>query len=130
MHQLLPLKTVEDATDGSRSAGFGASRFALRGPRLVSIRGSPRATTAGAIAIPEVKPWRDFFARVSEVPADQFCTWAIESTTTSPALRTAFLRRGPWAYAHADRTKAETADLRLNSLHELAELIASTPNVR
>jgi HAD superfamily hydrolase (TIGR01509 family) len=36
-------------------------------------------------------------------------------------MRTAFLRRGPWGYLHAQRPEVAMADLRLESLAELAE---------
>ena len=42
-------------------------------------------------------------------------------------MRTAFIRRGPWGYLHAQRPDADLADLRLESLRELEDLIAAGP---
>jgi len=38
-------------------------------------------------------------------------------------LRTAFLRRGPWGYLHAQRPDAALADVRVDSLRELTALL-------
>lgn len=40
-------------------------------------------------------------------------------------MHTAFIRRGPWGHIHALKEEAVLADLRVNSLHELATLFAS-----
>jgi len=39
-------------------------------------------------------------------------------------MRTAFLRRGPWGFIHGQRPEAALADLRLESLSELAHVLA------
>lgn len=43
----------------------------------------------------------------------------------SAGMRTAFLRRGPWGFVQARRPQAALADLRLDSLLSLEELIAT-----
>jgi FMN phosphatase YigB (HAD superfamily) len=43
-------------------------------------------------------------------------------------LRTAFVRRGPWGYVHALKPEAALADLRVDSLSELAALFTSDGN--
>lgn len=45
-------------------------------------------------------------------------------------LRTAFIRRGPWGYIHAERPEAAVADIRLDSLDELTRMLAERPRVR
>lgn len=45
-------------------------------------------------------------------------------------LRTAFVRRGPWGFAHSLLAEVKAADLRLDSLSELEELIASAAATR
>lgn len=41
-------------------------------------------------------------------------------------LRTALIRRGPWGYLHSVLVEAKHADLRLNSLTELAAVLPGT----
>ena len=41
-------------------------------------------------------------------------------------MRTVFVRRGPWGYVHALKSDAALADLRVDSLRELAALFTST----
>lgn len=38
-------------------------------------------------------------------------------------MRTAFVRRGPWGYLHAERPEADLADLRLDDLEDLTEAL-------
>ena len=40
-------------------------------------------------------------------------------------MRTVFIRRGPWGYLHALKDEAALADLRVDSLHELAILLGA-----
>ena len=42
-------------------------------------------------------------------------------------MRTAFLRRGPWGHVHALRPQAALADVRVDSLGELVELLPARP---
>lgn len=43
-------------------------------------------------------------------------------------MRTAFLRRGPWGYIHAQLPQAALADVQVNSLDELARFFGSEGN--
>ncbi|MBD7919459.1 HAD family hydrolase [Cellulomonas sp. Sa3CUA2] len=77
------------------------------------------------------KPSREFFARVVTdlgLPAaDVLYVGDRLDNDVLPAraagLRTAFVRRGPWGYVHARRPEAALADVRVDSLRELAALV-------
>jgi phosphoglycolate phosphatase-like HAD superfamily hydrolase len=76
------------------------------------------------------KPDRQFFVRViqqAQVPAHTILYVGDRlDNDVLPAreagMRTVFLRRGPWGFLHAHWPQVELADLRVDSLHELAEL--------
>lgn len=78
------------------------------------------------------KPDRRFFLRVTdgaEVPArailyvgDRLDNDVVP--THQAGMRTAFIGRGPWGYLHAMKPEVALADLRLDSLHELASALA------
>ncbi|THG35712.1 HAD family hydrolase [Glaciibacter flavus] len=78
-----------------------------------------------------VKPSAEFFSRV--VRAAQLEPSAILyvgdrlDNDVLPArragMRTALIRRGPWGHIHARRPEAELADLRVDSLTELASVV-------
>ncbi|WP_231395860.1 HAD family hydrolase [Mycobacterium sp. URHD0025] len=76
------------------------------------------------------KPDSAFFLRViaeANVPADSILYVGDRvDNDVLPAravgMRTVFIRRGPWGYIHALKDEAALADLRLDSLQELASL--------
>jgi HAD superfamily hydrolase (TIGR01509 family) len=80
------------------------------------------------------KPSPAFFARVAEesgVRPDQILYVGDRlDNDVLPAraagMRTAFLRRGPWGFVHAQRPERDLADLRLESLQELSDAFASS----
>ncbi|SFK37860.1 HAD family hydrolase [Cellulomonas sp. KH9] len=81
------------------------------------------------------KPAPAFFARVIAevgVPADRVLYVGDRlDNDVLPAraagMRTAFLRRGPWGHVHALRPQAALADVRVDSLGELVELLPARP---
>jgi FMN phosphatase YigB (HAD superfamily) len=76
------------------------------------------------------KPDRAFFARVvreAQVPAEAILYVGDRlDNDVLPAraagMRTVHIRRGPWGYMHAQQPQAALADLRVDSLYELASV--------
>ena len=74
------------------------------------------------------KPSREFFVRVVTdlglTPADVLYVGDRLDNDVLPArsvgMRTAFVRRGPWGYVQAGRPEAALADVRVDSLRDLA----------
>jgi FMN phosphatase YigB (HAD superfamily) len=85
------------------------------------------SSTAWGVA----KPDRQFFLRLIEeakVPAEGILYVGDRlDNDVLPAraagMRTAFLRRGPWGHIHAQKPQAVLADLRVDSLSELARFL-------
>lgn len=79
------------------------------------------------------KPSPAFFARVSNeahlAPESILYVGDRLDNDVLPAraagMRTAFIRRGPWGYLHAERPDAGLADLRLDALAELTEALTA-----
>jgi len=79
------------------------------------------------------KPSAEFFARlVCELDCDPSAILYVGDRLDNDVLparaarmRTAFIRRGPWGYVHAQRPGALLADLRLDSLDELAAVMTA-----
>lgn len=79
------------------------------------------------------KPSREFFARVVEeagAPAAEIAYVGDRlDNDVLPAkdagMVAVFLRRGPWGWVHSTRPEVERADLRIDSLAELAPALAS-----
>ncbi len=81
------------------------------------------------------KPSPEFFARVideARVDArevlyvgDRLDNDVLPARTAG--MRTAFLRRGPWGFIHAERAESHLADVRLDSLDELTTLLTGLP---
>lgn len=77
------------------------------------------------------KPAPEFFARViaeANVPAaailhvgDRLDNDVLPARAAG--MRTVHVRRGPWGHIHAQRPHSEQADLKVNSLGELAEIL-------
>lgn len=73
------------------------------------------------------KPSPEFFARVAEAagcePSAILYVGDRLDNDVLPAraagMRTAFIRRGPWGFIHAQRPEAAVADLRIDSLDEI-----------
>ncbi|MFZ2512708.1 MAG: HAD family hydrolase [Gordonia sp. (in: high G+C Gram-positive bacteria)] len=79
------------------------------------------------------KPAVDFFARIVDVAGCEphvllYVGERLDNDIVPAAtagLRTAFLRRGPWAHIHTLRADAVRPDLQLDSLDELTSLLTS-----
>ena len=79
------------------------------------------------------KPSPQFFERVAEAagcaPSAILYVGDRIDNDVLPAraagMRTAFIRRGPWGFIHAQRPEAALADLRIDSLGELATGVGS-----
>ena len=79
------------------------------------------------------KPAVEFFARIvdtADLPAEAILYVGDRlDNDVVPAhragMRTAHLRRGPWGYLHARRPERSVADIRVDSLAELATLWSS-----
>lgn len=77
------------------------------------------------------KPSAKFFARVVEAarsePDETLYVGDHPANDIGPAraagLKTAHLRRGPWGYLWADAPEAAAADWRVNSLHEVVDIV-------
>jgi HAD superfamily hydrolase (TIGR01509 family) len=84
------------------------------------------------------KPSPEFFARVTAatgVRPDQILYVGDRlDNDVLPAravgMRTAFIRRGPWGFLHAQRPEIELADVRLESLNELSNAFNFSPHDR
>ncbi|MGP9017774.1 HAD family hydrolase [Streptomyces sp. BR1] len=77
------------------------------------------------------KPSAEFFAHVLEAagaaPGETLYVGDHPANDLAPArtagLRTAHLRRGPWGYLWADTPEAAAADWRVDSLHDVVEIV-------
>lgn len=80
------------------------------------------------------KPAARFFARIIETckrPSDSILYVGDRlDNDVLPAraagMRTAHLRRGPWGFVHARRQEAELADLRVENLREIVDVMCSS----
>ncbi|MFF1480191.1 HAD family hydrolase [Streptomyces sp. NPDC058301] len=78
------------------------------------------------------KPSAEFFARVVDAaqtePGETLYVGDHPANDIVPArsagLRTAHLRRGPWGYLWADTAEAAAADWRIDSLHDLTQIVS------
>ena len=78
------------------------------------------------------KPSEKFFERLvaeAGLPAEQICYVGDRADNDivparAAGLKTAFIKRGPWGYIHADSNGARLADLRIDSLSELPGALA------
>lgn len=102
--------------------------------QILSAAGLKADFVASSAAWGVAKPDPAFFIRLiaeAHVPAE--CILYVGDRLDNDVLparaagmRTAFIRRGPWGYLHALKDEATLADLRVDSLHELAALLTES----
>lgn len=127
----------EDALDcvtAARAAGFSIG-IAGNQPAGVEVHlrnaGFDADFIASSAAWGVAKPARDFFERLiaqARVAAPKILNVGDRvDNDVLPAreagMRTAFIRRGPWGHIHAQWPEAALADLRVDSLDELAQIL-------
>ena len=132
----------EDALDcvaAARGAGFSVG---VAGNQPVGIEALLRGAgfDADFIASSAVwgvaKPARDFFERLiaqAHVAAAKILYVGDRVDNDVPpareaGMRTAFMRHGPWGHIHAQWPEADLADLRVDSLDELAQIFTANRN--
>ncbi len=101
--------------------------------RVLAAAGLEADFVASSAAWGVAKPNPAFFARLiaeANVPAESILYVGDRlDNDILPAraigMHTVFIRRGPWGHIHALKEEVALADLRLNSLHELATYFAS-----
>lgn len=101
--------------------------------QMLAAEGLEADFVASSAAWGVAKPDPAFFDRLiaeAQVPAE--CILYVGDRLDNDILparaigmHTAFIRRGPWVHIHALKEEVALADLRVNSLHELATFFAS-----
>lgn len=130
----------EDALDcvaAARAAGFSvgiAGNQPAGVEALLRNAGFDADFVASSAAWGVAKPARDFFERLIAqagvaAPKILYVGDRVDNDVLparEAGMRTAFIRRGPWGRIHARRPEAALADLRIDSLDELADIFIAS----
>lgn len=132
----------EDALDCVAAASGAGFSVGIAGNQPAGVEALLRGAgfdadfIASSAAWGVAKPARDFFERLiaqAHVAAAKILYVGDRvDNDVLPAreagMRTAFMRRGPWGHIHAQWPEADLADLRVDSLDELAQIFTANRN--